>query len=132
MAKQGKYSELTLPMDTAAGANLIVAFSGVNVGNGLVATAGLTKLIGVTRYAADTNGYSDVILQGSVAQITVGAGGVVANDDLMSDANGKAVTMTPSVAGAGTLKGRIGLAMNTAAAGALVDCLILPQDLFAA
>ena len=134
MATQGYKSADSFPLDgapaVAVGANLIVAMSGVNPGNALLATAGLVNVFGVTQEATDTNGYALVQLQG-VAQVIAG-GTVTAGDRLMSDAAGKAVTMAPSVAGAGTLKGSIGIARASATNGNLVDVILCPQNLFAA
>jgi len=135
MANQGYHEIDSFPVDgapaTPVAANTIVTMSGTNAGNVAVAGAGATGIIGVTIEATDTNGYAAVRLIGTV-RVQVGASNITAGQDIGSDASGHAIPLTPSVAGAGTLKGRAGIARGSALANNLVDVLLMPQDLFAA
>lgn len=135
MSKQGFQTVRTYAIDGGANgavaANKIVAMSGVNAGNALVATAGLLGVFGVTMEATDTNGYAPVqVLNGSVAQINSG-GAITAGNFVRSNGTGDAVTLTPAAAGAGTLKGVLGIAQTSVTgANLLVDVMLLPQNLF--
>ncbi len=94
---------------------------------GSLAVAGLYagKFIGVNTEATDTNGYAFVQTIGTV-QVRVGAVAVVAGDRITSDASGLALATGASASGT-ILKQIIGIAMNSAAAGALVDVFLQPD-----
>lgn len=132
MAKQGVYDRFTMAIDgapaTPVAAGLIIAASTVNAGNGELCIAGTVNILGVTIETTDANGYAGVRLEG-IVNVTCGAN-VTSGQRVRSDAAGKAVPFTPAAAGAGTLKGTLGIAMSTALSGNSVEVLIDRSNMF--
>lgn len=109
--------------NNAIAANIVVV---VDASNGGVKRSGAatTGFVGVSIEAADTNNFVAVQTTG-IVQIT--AGGTISKGDyISSDANGKAVTATAVAFGGTTVSQVIGIAMNAATSGNLVDVLIQP------
>jgi hypothetical protein len=107
--------------------NNIMAVSGVHAGNVLLSTAGLLGFVGVSLETPDAKGELAVQISG-IAQITADADGVTAGNLIASSAAGLADAVTPNAtADSGTLTQIVGVALNTAAAGTLVDVLIQPS-----
>lgn len=131
MQYTGDRSDITVPItggaSGAVAANRIIIADAANPGSGKLSTAAARGLIGVTLEVTDTNGYAPVRTKG-IAKVIVGSGGVTAGDNLASDSTGQAVTIAPTTPG--TVKQVAGVALNTAAAGALVDMLIQPMLAF--
>ena len=109
---------------TITAANRICAFDSTNGGVKMAAASTALQFAGVSSAATDINGGASVDMRG-LLQVTAG-GTVTKGDWIESDANGKGVTATaPAFTGA-TTKLLIGYAMNTCAAGDLIDVSIHP------
>jgi hypothetical protein len=106
-------------------ANLILSPDPSNPGNAIVADGASAPFLGVTDSMSDLNGYVSYRSRDYV-QIYVGASAVTAGDEVTSDPSGKATTIVPAASG-GAVKNTLGVALNTAAAGTLVDVLIQPK-----
>jgi hypothetical protein len=135
MANQGYHEIDTFAIDGAPAtpvlASSIVIASTANSGNAALAGAGSTGIVGVTVEDTDGNGYAGVRQIGT-ARVRVGASNIAAGAQIGSDASGHAVALAPSAAGAGTLKGRLGIARMAALANNYVDVDIALQEIFAA
>jgi len=133
MANQGVYDRKTYYIDGATlgsvKAGTIVSQSTVNDNAATVGTLGALNLIGVTIEDTDLNGMAGVRLCG-VVMVTVGAGNLTRGQRVKSDASGHAVVFTPAAAGAGVLKGTLGIVNASALAGNAVEVLIDLSNMF--
>ena len=109
---------------TGITANRVVEASATNANQVSLpaATTDLT-LIGITTAPSDARGNVSVALAG-IAQAIAG-GTITAGALLGATTTGTVVAITPSGSGT-TLRGAIGVAMNAASSGGLVDVLINP------
>ena len=99
--------------------NVIAAYSTVNAGNAVLAGGDSLALIGVlVEPSNNANSTGSVQLTG-IASVTAGAT-IVAGNVLCSNALGQAIPFTPSASGTSE-RGVLGLAVNSASAGNLVD-----------
>jgi hypothetical protein len=131
MAQPVQHSVLTTSIKTGSDMYTLKRF--VKVGSGVLAYCGAGELaVGVLQAETNEGKEAPVLVQG-IAVVEVGSGGIVENTEVMSDANGKAVTWAHPVAG-GTYsasevnalfdKKSIGIALDTASAGELVRVLL--------
>lgn len=126
MALQRPQNVITMPFDAAAGAFRIVMASGTNAGNAAVSTASALGFIGVTVEPSSAGAsLSAAVATAGVVQIVAG-GSITAGNLVESNSTGAAVARTPAASGS-AVKQIVGVALNTAASGALVDVLIQPQ-----
>jgi hypothetical protein len=129
MAKQGDRSDDTVfvtgSIATPVASGTILAADPANPGNAKVSTAGLRGFMGVTLNVTQPDGYV-LYRSAHYVQIIVGASTVNAGDLVTSDASGLAATFTPAASG-GAVKQVVGVALNTATTGTLVDVLLQPM-----
>jgi hypothetical protein len=100
---------------------VIVQTSTTNPGNLQLATGDSLSLIGILEEPTSVNLTASVQRDG-IAQVVAG-GTIVAGNTICSNAVGQAIAFTPTASGT-SLRGVIGEALNSCAAGALVDVLI--------
>lgn len=116
-----------------AGSDLFTLKRFVKLSSGKLAYCGAGELgIGVLQ-AETSSGMEAPVLLSGVAIVEVGTGGITEGTEVMSDANGKAVTWAHPVAG-GTYsaaevnalfdKKSLGIALDTASAGELIRVLL--------
>lgn len=109
---------------TPVGANLILVASTVNDGNAALSGAKTLGFLGVSDGTSDAKGYIGVQTD-FVCQILAG-GAITAGALIVANGSGQAVVVTP-LASLGALTQIIGVALHSAASGALVDVQINPQ-----
>lgn len=129
MALQGDRSDITLPVTGGAAgavaAYVILVADPAIAGNAKLSGAAGVGFVGVTKELTDTLGYAAVRTAG-IARVRVGATTVTAGDQVASDASGLATTQAVAASGA-AVKQIVGVALNTATTGTLVDVLLQPK-----
>lgn len=105
--------------------NTAVVFSSVNAGNVSAGSAGALGTVGVVEQNFDRNNYGAVRMAG-IAQCRTLTGTAINIGDRVKigDTNGRVTKLTPAAAGAGVLKGVVGMAMSAVVAGDPSDTLI--------
>ena len=114
----------TFTADTAVNANQVVVASTANVGNVMTpAAAGALSIIGVV-LSIDSKNVATVRTHG-VAQCRALTGTAIAVGDRVkvADTSGRITKITPAAAGAGTLKGIVGISLSAIASGDASDTL---------
>lgn len=137
MAKQTPILNKSFTADAAVPrANLCLVMSGVNAGNvAAPGAADATKFVGVSQEPSpsaldSSKPHTVALMVAGLAQIeSDGSAPITAGDYVaIGNVTGQIKTVTPAFGGA-TLKGVVGIALNTVAAtaGLLVDVLLQPM-----
>jgi hypothetical protein len=134
MSRKNPVLTESMPCDTQVAANTVVVASATAGNAKLPAAAGAVGILGVTDELASSYNsqfYAAITFYGVVKCRMLTGTAIAVGDKLkVADTAGRVGPLTPAAAGAGTLKGIVGIALSAHASGAasdtLVDVLLTP------
>ena len=126
MARQTPVLVKSFGADTALILNTVVVASAANAGNvRLPPNPGAAAIIGVTQQNTDNANYAPIVMQG-IAQCRILTGTAINFGDIIkiADAAGRVTKAVPVANGGANVRGVVGIAMQSLAAGAPTDTLL--------